>query len=106
MKPSERAHLAAKTFVKVLDERNRQVTLWGEQKLVPFGTGDDLSKTEANSFKERCKWLTEQRVLTIRDIMTEEMMEVFAELPGPAMEEEIIQVMAVGLYMIERIREK
>lgn len=102
----EKGKFAAIVFRKVLEERANQITTWGDQKDIPFGTGDETAKLEATAFKAHCSWLKEQKVLTLRAILTEEMMEVFAEEPGPEMEAELIQVMAVCLAFLERINGK
>jgi len=93
-------------FGKINEERFRQDDKWGEQNL-PMLTHPFTSK-EFNLAAIQCKELCNKAItdgtISWRHILIEEVMEVFAEDNPNKQAEELIQVAAVSISMIECLR--
>lgn len=89
------------------EERVRQVAKWGVQTR-PDGTmrngQDDIDG--AAYFKARTDAAAEDGTVTWRDILNEEVAEVYAETDPALIREELIQVAAVALSWVEDLDRK
>ena len=94
----------AEALLDVADERVRQVRKWGVQTR-PDGTSETYSV-----HADAAKLLTDQRAeagtLTWADILSEEVLEAFAETDPDKLREELIQVAAVAVSWAEDIDRK
>lgn len=89
----------------VVDEASRQHGLWGKQNH-PDGTGLTQDKDLADTVRNFTDWMAKTGNLTWRDILWEEVREVFAETePGP-LTEELLQVAAVCLSWADAIQRR
>lgn len=86
----------------VLAERRRQTKMHGVQTL-PDGTGDSASRVSRDVAQMLCDKATMNGTLTWRDILREEVSEVFAESDRAALRLELIQVAAVAVQWVEAI---
>lgn len=92
-------------FTNLGKEIQRQRDLWGEQNH-PDGTnlaGDDRRAADAKLFNAV---LVDINNLTWRDILIEEVFEVFAESDPDKIQEELVQVAAVALSWAEAIERR
>lgn len=80
----------------------RQVELWGEQNH-PDGTGLPGDHQRVENFKALMKILVEDGHLTWRDILYEEVLEVFEATDPEELKTELIQVAAVATSWAEAI---
>lgn len=87
---------------EVEDEMAAQETKWGEQNH-PDGTGDDGYVHACATAKLTCQIAAAAGGLTWVDILTEEVMEAFAETDPERIREELIQVAAVAVTWAEAI---
>jgi hypothetical protein len=90
-----------KVFAAVMAERQRQEQRFGEQNH-PDGT-DKRFEPYAVQAKELCDQFTRLGVVSWRDILNEEVFEVFAETEPKLLKTELVQVMAVCKARIECI---
>lgn len=93
-------------LAEISAERDRQIAKWGDSG--PRGgfasrpTLADFEQREAA--KERCERAVSRGECTLRDVLEEEVAEVFAEGPGlPEQRAELVQVAAVAVKWIEAI---
>lgn len=86
----------------VKEEQDRQVKLWGIQNH-PDGTGLAGDGKRSDDFKNLMKILAEDGLLTWRDILYEEVLEVFEKTNPLELQEELIQVAAVAASWAEAI---
>ncbi len=86
---------------EVLNERARQNQKWGEQNW-PFALATKYGPI-AETAKKNCDNAHKAGKLTWNEILTEEVMEAFAESSSRKKREELIQVAAVAVAMIECI---
>jgi hypothetical protein len=87
---------------EVVVEADRQVELWGEQNH-PDGTGLSEDAWRADRMKTLNAYFVETKTLTWRDILLEEVYEVFAETDVDKIHEELIQVAAVALQWADAL---
>lgn len=87
---------------EVENERRLQEEVWGQQNL-PHGTGSRRHKTKANVAKSTCEMHRANKSLTNLHVLDEEVQEAFAESDPKRLREELIQVAAVAVKMIEQI---
>lgn len=85
---------------EILNERRRQDAKWGEQNH-PLDTGGECYVRLAEMRKAICESDKQAGKERWRNILLEEVYEAFAEPPGPKLREELIQVAAVVVAMIE-----
>ena len=88
----------------IINERRRQHETHGRQVL-PDGTGDPWDESERDAAQLRCHRATLAGTLTWRDILEEEVAEVFAETNRERLREELVQVAAVACQWIEALDE-
>lgn len=86
----------------VAEEREAQDAKWGEQNH-PDGTGLPEDAANANLAREICQRAFATGQGTFADILTEEVMEAFAETDKAKLREELIQVAAVAVAWAEKI---
>lgn len=96
-----RAKFAGK-FDAIVDERIRQDAKWGEQNH-PDGTGGYIRRVEADEARKACSEAADDRAVTWRHILAEEVAEAFAEEDSGRLVEELVQVAAVAVAWIEAI---
>jgi hypothetical protein len=87
---------------QILAEVDRQHELWGTQNH-PDGTMKGLDTIYAQNAKHKCEMAVKSDSLTWRDILDEEVKEVFAEYDQEKIREELLQVAAVSLSWIAAI---
>ena len=86
----------------IKSEVSRQVDLWGEQNH-PDGTGLPGDSDRAERFKTLMKVLASSGQLTWRDILYEEVLEVFDATDAQDLRIELIQVAAVAVSWVKAI---
>lgn len=91
----------------IADERARQDERWGIQNH-PFASEaiQKISVTFAEEAKKTCRYASEAGTLTWRDILAEEFYEAFAETDIDKQIEEMTQVAAVAVAIIENLERK
>jgi hypothetical protein len=91
----------------IADERARQDTKWGVQNH-PFSneTITDISSVLVESFKQTCEATAKSGTITWYDILAEEFYEAFAETDVDKQIEEMTQVAAVAVAIIESLERK
>jgi|SRR6185503_10708129 len=87
---------------KVKQEVSRQFLLWNEQNH-PDGTGKPGDSQRVSAFKVFMKSLASSGDLTWRDILYEEVLEVFDETEPKELRTELIQVAAVAVSWAEAL---
>lgn len=91
-------------LVEVQGERYRQDEKWGEQNHPICPEAEiDMAGELANAYRERCDAKAKIGTLAWSDILLEEVYEAFAEADPKRQREELIQVAAVAISMIECI---
>lgn len=90
-------------FSKIHAERKRQDSIHGEQNL-PIKNDAPIYKKMAEVAKEICDDNFRDGTITWKDILEEEFWEVFAEDDPEKQAEELIQVAAVCVAMVECLR--
>lgn len=95
--------LMLNVITEVLDERGRQDAKWGEQNH-PDGTGGIIRRVEADEARKACQLAAEDRTVTWRHIMAEEVAEALAEEDPDKLATELVQVAAVAVAWVEAIR--
>jgi hypothetical protein len=96
----------------VAHERLRQIAKWGDRialdgTSLPDGTGlSNVDYWEAEWAKQDVEISTNNEELTWRLILTEEVLEAFAESDLDKLERELIQVSAVAVAWIRDIRSR
>lgn len=88
------------TLAAVRHERIRQDAKWGEQNH-PDGTGGYIRRVEADEARKACSEAADDRAVTWRHILAEEVAEAFAEEDPGCLVEELVQVAAVAVAWIE-----
>jgi len=89
----------------VLDERARQDAMWGISNYpLGLGEGDELSHQSMLEAQRICNEAADNGLLDYRKILTEEVYELFAAKDLDSAEEEAVQVSALALKIVERIR--
>lgn len=96
------ADTTREVLVEVYVERSKQDDRWGEQNH-PDGTGRDQDYLLAESCKILNDHKAERGTLTFRDILDEEVREVFAETDPERIREELVQVAAVAVAWVEAL---
>lgn len=91
-----------RVIYQVEDEVENQRSQWGEQNH-PDGTGTEEMKYAAAIAKANCASGVRAGDLTWFDILTEEVLEAFAETDPDRIREELIQVAAVAVTWAEAI---
>jgi len=86
----------------IQEERTRQDVKWGQQNH-PDGTGHTHARAHADSAKSVCNHYAKIGQLTWMHILTEEMMEAFAETDPKLLRTELIQAAAVATAWAECI---
>lgn len=96
-----------KLYAEIDCERRRQDAKWGEQNH-PMNTDTHhwIYVSLAKDAKKSCEVAAKEGSLTWFDILFEEFCEVFAERSLEKQREELIQVAAVAVQMIEYIDRK
>ncbi len=89
-------------LIEVDDERRRQHEIWGEQNHSD-GTGDPRFAHMAEMAKLACDMETQNGSVTWHHILTEEVLEAFAERDSEKLRAELVQVAAVAVSWIEAI---
>jgi hypothetical protein len=87
---------------EIARERDRQDKKWGEQNH-PDGTGRKCDASNAENRRIECDRAAAEGKLTFRDILEEEVSEVYAETDEDRIREELVQVAAVSVAWIEAI---
>ena len=90
-------------LTEIRAERARQDAKWGEQNH-PDGTGEQHDEVEAARAKAACEYAAATGCLTYRHILHEEVAEAFAESDSDRLEAELVQVAAVTVAWIEKLR--
>lgn len=90
-----------KLLAEVWVERAQQDGVWGEQHH-PLGTDESFSDA-ADYFRTVCDQADSAGTVTWRDILLEEVYEALAETDPQKVREEMIQVCAVALGIVEDI---
>lgn len=85
----------------VIAERESQHEQWGDQVL-PMGTGPEFA-AEAGMYRAICRDAAADGDLTYADILLEEVFEALAEDDPLKLKDELIQVAAVAVKMVELI---
>jgi hypothetical protein len=88
-----------------VDEARRQHGLWGEQNH-PDGTGLSQDAALADTVRNFTNLMASTGNLTWRDILWEEVREVFAETDPEPLTEELLQVAAVCLSWADAIKRR
>ena len=89
---------------EVSAERDRQEAKWGLQDWpICNGAGNNFYKQEARFRKKTCDRDAYYKKLDFCDILNEEVAEVYAESDPIRQREELVQVAAVAVQMIEVI---
>lgn len=91
------------TFNAIRAERARQDARWGEQNH-PDGTGRPGDYGDAVLAQRACDIAADNGTLTYRHILEEEVAEAFAESDPVRLEAELVQVAAVSVAWIEKLR--
>ncbi|GAA3203018.1 NUDIX hydrolase [Nonomuraea helvata] len=86
----------ARVLADVTAERAAQDARWGMQ-ILPDGTGDEGTVAESDQARRETEAAAAGGVLTWRHILTEEVMEAFAETDPERLRAELIQVAAVAV---------
>lgn len=86
------APIHSSILLEVAQENLRQNELWGSDRHIPNGTGEEF-RSLADAARAECKAAKENT--TWRHILYEEVMEAFAESESPLLREELVQVAAV-----------
>lgn len=94
--------MSLRVLSDVIEERQRQHAEHGVQTL-PDGTGDPADYTARDRAQRLCDEATARGQLTWRDILAEEVAEVFAETRPERLREELVQVAAVAVQWIEAL---
>lgn len=89
-------------LVQIKREVARQVRLWGEQNH-PDGTGMTGDHQRSDEFKALMKSLATGGHMTWRDILYEEVLEVFDATDPEDLKTELVQVAAVAVSWVEAI---
>lgn len=89
----------------ILAERERQEAKWGPQSW-PFGTGGDFFVKMAKYARQECDEESTMGRTTWQLILTEEFFEAMAETDPVSLREELIQVAAVAVQIVEDIDRK
>lgn len=97
MTPATTAILA-----EVAEERRRQHAKWGVQRL-PLGFAQPFDAEAERTAKATCERATRAGTLTWRDLIDEEVCELFAEPDREKARAEAIQAAAVLVQMVEAI---
>lgn len=92
----------SKTMNLIEEEITRQFRLWGEQKH-PDGTGLPGDTMRSDEFKSLMKALASRGLVTWRDILYEEVLEVFDATDPQDLKTELVQVAAVAVSWAEAI---
>lgn len=92
-------------YLLIKNERKRQIDLWGLQSH-DDGTGSELDIKTSDLIKSLVKELESENKATWKDILYEEVHEVFAEKDLEKIKEELIQVAAVAVAWVEDIDRK
>ena len=90
-------------LAQIIKERQRQDAKWGEQNL-PIKDNDPQYVELAQFAKLKCDNALEDGTITWRHILQEEVAEAFAEDDPNKQAEELIQVAAVCVAMIEYLK--
>lgn len=85
----------------IATERRAQHEQWGDQVL-PMGTGPGYADYACH-YREVVTFRAEDGTLTYRDILLEEIFEALAEEDPMKLKDELIQVAAVAVKMVELI---
>ena len=85
-------------------EREAQFAQWGEQD-IPMGTSPDFTFV-ANYYRTICQRKTAAGDVTYADVLLEEVYEALAETDPLKLLDELVQVAAVAVQMIEHLRAK
>lgn len=86
----------------VIDERIEQDLKFGVQDL-PYGTGDEWLRAMADVSRSECDEAFARGQGTFRHILLEEVYEALAETDPAKLRAELIQVIAVGVKIVEAI---
>jgi hypothetical protein len=86
----------------VSDEREAQFDQWGDQSL-PFGTGGDDMAFLARYYREVCQRNAAYGAVTWADVLLEEVYEALSEADPVKLKDELVQVAAVAVQIIEYI---
>jgi hypothetical protein len=90
----------------ILNERDRQDAKFGAQRQLPMGTMDnDGTRADEKWAKIVVDNNTKKGMLSWADILTEEYREAMAEEDPRHLREELVQMVTVGLRMIENLHE-
>lgn len=96
-----------KILKEIAKERKRQHKLWGEQNhLMTSNALHPRYKQDVETAKKICDFRTRQGIVTWYNILKEEFCEVFAESDPVKQREELIQVAAVAVQIIEYLDRK
>jgi hypothetical protein len=91
----------------VIAERFRQDEKWGEQNHLLVREEDiEVSKEMEVIYKQLCDFHEAIGTITWYDILMEEVFEAFAESDKDKQRQELIQVIAVGVVMVECLDRK
>jgi len=106
MKPAEpeRGPEVTQIFVEIAEERRRQDARWGVQNH-PVRNDSDAQwlKEQAETYRKICDLKASENRLTWYDIIMEEIFEVFAEDTPERQRAELVQMVTVGVAMVQSI---
>lgn len=87
---------------EVGQERQAQVAQWGDQPL-PLGFGAHKYRVLSDQFRRECEEAHQHGELTHRHVLLEEFYEALAEVDPAKARDELIQLAAVAVKVIEDI---
>lgn len=102
LKELQRIERTADILADIKVERDRQMRKWGEQNH-PLGFGEKGSRESANFARALCDARAKNGTVTWADILSEEYHEARAEGGLEEAREELIQVAAVAVAMVDWI---
>lgn len=92
-------------LTEVLREMKRQVELWGVQSL-PDGTSGSIAQADLDFAREMFEKAHKNGHLTWRDILEEEVHEVYAEKDPEKLKMELYQVAAICLSWLRDLNQR
>ncbi len=95
-------HPTNEVLLDVMNERISQDKKWGEQNH-PDGTGRRCDESNAENRRLECEKAKAAGELSWREVLAEEVAEVFAETDEAKLRAELVQVAAVAVAWIEAL---
>jgi hypothetical protein len=87
---------------EIFREREAQIAQWGDQVL-PFGTGGSEYRVLADQYRRQTDEANAAGTVTFADVLLEEVFEALAEADPQKLRDELIQVAAVAVKVIQAI---